>query len=482
MPFLTWLAERVLLVASMIGVATIGGGALGGFLSSLACRAFTSTEGGSDRPPIAEAICASLLRVGIVCLATAVSIGLFTAVDAWRRARSDRKSAPEDAWIEEGRVRPADVPPAHGAWLLLPAFILIVTIVVSWQAASSAVEFLAQNFQRSQGLDGIVLMPPGFILGGIGTLVLADLGLLLLLSARSAVFPRTYVFVVVVHLGLIVCSRTILDAVRSISVPAGSELPMLQAVEAIVLIGVQGLTWSLAVRASGLPLLMLQSVRGHFRPRSLGAQVLPRLAPSPVPPTEPPRPAVGSLRPPAAIHPVTDALPMLGTKYLVSASFLAWPLVGRTRIADGETGRTLTASITPPWPVIEVWFDARKERVPIVTMESRRLFGLGNEFDIRDGLAREPLATVRKPFAGEWMVYRPTGDLLAVIAKERSGFGRAEFIVRMDGRPMGSIAWSNVVRPLLEADFSADTAQQFDRRLGIALGVLVFANMSFLAR
>ena len=92
------------------------------------------------------------------------------------------------------------------------------------------------------------------------------------------------------------------------------------------------------------------------------------------------------------------------------------------------------------------------------------------------------MATVRKPFAGEWIVYRPTGDLLAVIAKERSGFGRAEFIVRMDGRPMGSFTWSNVVRPALEVDFSADTAQQFDRRLGIALGALVFANMSFLAR
>ena len=481
MPFVVWLAERVLLVASMVGVATIGGGALGGFLSTFVCRAFTSTEGG-DRPPLAEAICWSLLRVGIVCLATAVSIGLLTAVDAWRRARSDRKSASEDAWIEEGRVRPADVLPAHGAWLLLPAIILAVTIVVSWQAASSEVEFLAQNFQHSQGPGSIVLMPPGFMLGGIATLVLADLGLLLLLWARSALFPRTYVFVAVVHLGLIVCSRAILDAVRSISVPAGSELPMLQAVEAIVLIGVQGLTWSLAARAAGLPLLMLESVRGHFRPRSLGAQVPPRPAPSPVPPTEPPRPAVASLRPLAAIHSVTDALPMLGTKYLMSASFLAWPLVGRTRIADGETGRTLTASITPPWPVIEVWLDAWKERVPIVTMESRRLFGLGNEFDILGGLAREPLATVRKPFAGEWMVYRPTGDLLAVIAKERSGFGRAEFIVRMDGRPMGSFAWSNVVRPALEADFSADAAQQFDRRLGIALGVLVFANMSFLAR
>ena len=132
--------------------------------------------------------------------------------------------------------------------------------------------------------------------------------------------------------------------------------------------------------------------------------------------------------------------------------------------------------------MIEVWFDAQKQRMPIVTTESRRLFGLGSEFDILDGAAHEPLATVKKPFAGEWMVYRPTGDLVAVIAKEPSEFVRADFIARMDGRPVGAFAWSNVNRPALEVDFSADTARQFDRRLGIALGVLVLANMSFLAR
>jgi len=480
MPVLAWLAERVFLVASMVGVATIGGGALGGFLSTFVCRAFTSTDGG-ERPPLAEAICGSLFRVGIVCLATAVSIGFLTAVDAWRHARSHRKSASADAWLGEERVHPANVPPAHGVWLIPSAFILAATMLLSWQSASSAVEFLAQNFPRSHGLDSIVLMPPGFMLGAIGTLFLADLGLLLLLSARSAVFPHGYAFVVVVHLGLIVCSRAILDAVRSISVPAGSELPMLQAVEAVVAIGVQGLMWSLAVRAAGLLLLTLQPVRGHFGPRPLGTHAPTSPSPPPVPPAEP-IPAVTPLRQPSPIHAVAGALPMLGTRYVLSSSFLAWPLVGKIRIADGDTGRTLTASITPPWPTTEVWFDARNGRVPIVTVESRRLFGLGNEFDVRDGLAHEPLATVKKPFADDWMVYHPTGDLLAVIAKERSGFGRAEFIVRMDGRPMASFAWSNVIRPVLEVDFSADTGRQFDRRLGIALGVLLLANMSFLAR
>jgi len=121
-----------------------------------------------------------------------------------------------------------------GAWLSVLAVILIATIVTTWMAGSPAVRFLAQNFVRfSHGLDGVVLMPPGFVLGATATLLSSQLGLLLLLWARGPLFPRAYV-VAVVHLGLIVCNRALVEAVRSISSPAGAELPILQVVETIV--------------------------------------------------------------------------------------------------------------------------------------------------------------------------------------------------------------------------------------------------------
>ena len=47
---------------------------------------------------------------------------------------------------------------------------------------------------------------------------------------------------------------------------------------------------------------------------------------------------------------------------------------------------------------------------------------------------------------------------------------------------MASFTWANVLRPALEIDLSADTERRLDRRLGVALGVIVFVNMSFLAR
>src|SRR5262245_9736875 len=408
--------ERFVLVACMVGVATFAGGALGGFLSGFACRALTATED-RGRPQLAETMCESFLALGTVCLTTAVAIGLLTAVGAWRgRSGPDRIGAP----AEGQRVRPADVRPAGGAWLLIPTIILTTTIITSWLAVSPVVGFLMQHFPGSQGLVGVILMPPGFMLGAIGTLVVADLGLLLLLWARSPVFPRTYVYVAIAHLGSIVCSRAVLNAVRSVSVPAGSELPMLQAVEAIVATSAQGLTWSLAARAAGLPLLMPAQIRAIFRTRPPAARLSPRPSPIPGPLVEPTRLAGVPL----------PASRMLGRTYGLRASFLAWPLVGAMTIEDMENGKTLAARLVPmsPWPTIQVWPETSKERVPIVGIQSRHLFGLRNEFDVRDGLTHEPLATVKKPFAGEWLVYSPTDDLMAITTRAHSGLGTAEFI------------------------------------------------------
>ena len=466
-----WLGTRVLLLAWFTGVATFAGGALGGLLSGSLCRAFTTSEDGGP-PETADAICESFLGFGIVCLAAALAIGLLVATTAWRRSRSSAASSSEtDA-----------PPPAHAAWLLVPGFILIAASVITWVASTPLLAFLAQYLPDSQGLGGIVLLPPGFMLGAAATLLFAEAGLLLLLWARSPRFPHTYVLVASVHLGLIVCSWALLDAVRSISDPAGSELPVMRDAEAAIAVVSQSLTWSLTASAAGLPLLLLGQVRALFRPRPPAVRISPRPAPSPAPPVAP-RPVATLPRESAPMRTATVASSMPGTKYYLRALFVAWPLAGRVRIDDLDEARTLTASLVPlsPWPTIHVWLETSREHVRLVTMESRQLFGLGNAFDILDGITREPLAIVKKPFAGEWLVYAPSGDLAAIVAVEHSGLGAAQFVVRAGEQSVAIFRWSNMMRPSLELDFSGDSGHQLDRRLGIALGVLLFFNMSFRA-
>ena len=482
MTFIAWLGRRFVLVAYFTGVATFAGGTLGGFLSGSLCRAFTTSDGG-ERPQLAEAICGSFLRFGSVCLMTAVAIGLVLAWMAWRRSRSDSETHfNEPRSISGAPGREANAQPALDAGLLLVlTFILIATAATTWVAALPALRFLAQNVPvLSQGLDSIVLMPPGFGFGAAATLLLGELGLLLLLSARNPMFPRTYLAIAVTHLGLIVCTRTMLDAIRVVTGAAGSELPMLQSVEAAVAALVPGLTWSLTAQAAGLPLLMLGHVRTLFSPP--GTVMGEPRAHLPVVVAEPLKAlATAGVGPPEGRGPADG--PRLGRKFFIRAVFLAWPLAGRVTIEDFDQARTLTATIVPfhPRPTMEVWLESR-ERTRIISIESRHLFGLGNRFDVRDGATGELLAVVKKPFAADWLVHSPTGDLAAVVTRESSGLGTSRYVARVGERPVAAFSWSNVLRPSVEADLSEGTEQWLDRRLGVALGVLLFVNLSFLSR
>src|ERR1044071_3847472 len=105
---------------------------------------------------------------------------------------------------------------------------------------------------------------------------------------------------------------------------------------------------------------------------------------------------------------------------------MAWPVAGRLRVEAVEHGRTLTAIVAAfrLWPTIEVWLE-RGERTPIVTFKSRHLLGFGNAFDVSDGVTGEPLVTVKKPFAADWLVHDATGHLRALVTQASTGPGRA---------------------------------------------------------
>jgi hypothetical protein len=489
MPFIAWLGRRLILVAYLTGTATFAGGALGGFLSGSLCRALTTDDSGG-RPQLADAICGSFLGFGGACLATAVVVYLVVVVAARRRSRSDRAWSPEKVRSDQGRrASPAEVRPGFGGWLVVLAVILITTVVTTWLAGSPGVRFVGQNFMRfSHGLDGVVLMPPGFVLGTTGTLLFSQVGLLLLLWARSPLFPRVYVLVAVAHLGLIVCNRAMLDAVRSISAPAAAELPMLQVVETIVAASAKGLIWPLTAHAAGLALLMLEQARILFSPEASPFSRRDGVAGERMGQHRAPAATAGLFETPAAASirgrgPSAPAdLAKLGTRFSVRSVFMAWPVAGRLRVDDVDHARTLTATVAAfrLWPAIEVWLE-RRECTRIVMIKSRQLFGLNNAFDVTDGVTGVLLATVNKPFAADWLVHDAAGDLAAVLTRTSTGLGTATYVAMAAERPMASFAWSNVLRPSLEIDLSKDAGPWLDQRLGVALGVLLFVNLSFWA-
>lgn len=487
--FIAWLGCRLILVGCLAGLATFAGGTLGGFLSGSLCRALVTDDSGG-RPLLADSICGSLLGLGAVCLVTAVVVCLAAVVVARRRSRPDPASSSEGASSEQGRrARATELRPAVGVSLVVFAVILIATIITTWVAGSPAVRFLVQNFMRfSHNLDGVVLIPPGFVLGATGTLLFGQLGLLLLLWARSPLFPRVYVVVAFVHLGLIVCNRAMVEAVRSLSTPAGAELPILRIVETIVAEASKGLIWPLTAHLAGLPLLMLAQARTMFPPQTPPFSRRGGAAGEDTPQYRAPAAAAGRFETPAAAGirgPGLRApgdLAELGTRFSVHAVFMAWPVAGRLRVEDVEHARTLTATVAAfrPWPTIEVWLE-RRERTRVVTLTSRHFLGFGNAFDVTDGVTGELLAVVKKPFAADWLVHDAAGDLEAVVTRTSTGPGTATYVAMAAEHPVASIAWSNVPTRLLEVDLSRDSDPRLDRRLGLALGVLLFVNLSFRA-
>ena len=89
-------------------------------------------------------------------------------------------------------------------------------------------------------------------------------------------------------------------------------------------------------------------------------------------------------------------------------------------------------------------------------IDSRHPLGLGNAFDVRDGPTGALLATVKKPFAADWLVHATTGDLASVVTPTSTGLGMATYVAMIADRPVASFTWSNVLRPSLEIDLSRD--------------------------
>ena len=112
---------------------------------------------------------------------------------------------------------------------------------------------------------------------------------------------------------------------------------------------------------------------------------------------------------------------------------------------------------------------------------SARTLGLGNAFAVRDSVTGELLAAMKKPYAADWLVHDAAGDLAAVVTRTSAGLGTATYVAMAAERPVASFTWSNVLRPSLEIDLSRDADRWLDRRLGVALGVLLFVNLSFRA-
>jgi hypothetical protein len=62
--------------------------------------------------------------------------------------------------------------------------------------------------------------------------------------------------------------------------------------------------------------------------------------------------------------------------------------------------------------------------------------------------------------------------------RDSESLGHATYHAWIGAHQAGTLMWSNVLKPALEIDYSADPDRLLDRRLGVALGLLLFIDLS----
>ncbi len=471
MSFTTWLACRLWCLACTAGGAILVAGTIAGLAAGLFCVKFVAAATGAPQLS-ADAVCRNLLRFGTTSLLTGLAIAVFLAVSrGWSRPVPSAEPTTMPRPVPDNERR------ASG-WLLLLASALIALPVGTVRAAIPALGFVEQHFERlSQSLDGMLLMAPLFGLTTTATLFVGELAVLLLFLARHPLFPRAYIVLAMAHLGFLLGLHNALEGTRLITTLAGSQFPILQQHEVTMAAVVRNLSWLLGAHGIAIPLVLLPgAVRTTFANRLPGSpygQPLP-VIPAATAPRQPERSAMSVQTGAAGVG------PFQGAKYFVRATYLSWPLAGVLKVNDLDSGRTFTARIVPLQlrPTIEVYSE-RREKTQLLKIKSQGVLAMGAWFDILDGATHETVGAVKKKFASDWLIHDRQRQPIGVVTQSRASLGFGEYVAYIGQHPVASFTWSNVLKPALGIDLSGDNPQLLDRRLGIALGVLLFVNRSF---
>ncbi len=469
MHLVRWIAHRLIGLALTTTGAVLVAGIASGLGIGFFCMQGIGPENAapSSEPfPSVDTVCRALLKFGLTCVVTAIAM-----LVAWVASRalksgagtsSATTTAPDDGSAEQGGAVAA---------VGLALTVLPITVILG---ARPAISFIDRNRELWSGqLDGILLMVPMFELVIMATCLVAGIGLLLLFATRDRMFPRAYAVLVTAQLGLLVTSHQALAVTRSVTAFLEGQVPVVDDHVAAVESTNRHLSWALAAYAALLPVALLSpSVRRRFAARSFASTAMD------VPPShEPP-----AADPPARIRPMAEPgqdVSLQSSRYFVHATYLAAPFGGRLKLQDLDLNRGYVAQVAPLSlrTTVQVHRD-RSGSPDVLRIEARQALSFGGLYDVFDAPSREKIGVIRWRFAADWLLYDPLDREIGLLTASGWSLGQGAFQARIGPHEVGTLSWSNVLRPTLELDYSMDADQRLDRRLGVALGILLFLERS----
>ena len=177
-------------------------------------------------------------------------------------------------------------------------------------------------------------------------------------------------------------------------------------------------------------------------------------------------------------------------KYLLKRQALA--LTGKFRFYD-PNGRLVLFSEQKMFKLredIRVYADEGKGQ-EILIIKARQIVDFSAAYDVVDATTNEHVGTLRRKglqsmLRDEWEVLNPAGQVMGTLFEDSMGLALIRrFLANLvpqnyditfgQSRVADLKQRFNLFRYELDIDFSMDTANQLDRRLGIAAGILLAA-------
>ncbi|RLD03997.1 MAG: hypothetical protein DRI32_06465 [Chloroflexi bacterium] len=177
-------------------------------------------------------------------------------------------------------------------------------------------------------------------------------------------------------------------------------------------------------------------------------------------------------------------------KYLLKRQALA--MTGKFRFYD-TSGNLVMFSQQKMFKLredIRVYSDETKTQ-EVLTIKARQIVDFSAAYDVVDATTQEQVGTLRRKglksmLRDEWEVLNPAGQVLGSLFEDSMGLALVRrFLVNLipqnyditigQTRVADLKQRFNPFRYELDLDFSMDTANQLDRRLGIAAGILLAA-------
>ena len=136
--------------------------------------------------------------------------------------------------------------------------------------------------------------------------------------------------------------------------------------------------------------------------------------------------------------------------------------------------KSFTARILPMRLRKSIRISSDSDQIEVLRIEAQQMVAISAPYDIFDPRSVELIGTVRHHMGGEWSIEDRDGREIGTVKRKDMSLGSATYEAYSGPHHVATFRSSNTPKAGAAVDFSRDAGHTLDRRVGIALALLVF--------